>query len=180
MNEKNKKTISKFLSLVLRHQPQEIGLNLDANGWANVDELIQKCAIKNIKFNFEDLKEVVATNEKQRFIFNEDKSKIRANQGHSIEIDLALEPIMPPKFLYHGTAEKNVTSILENGINKMNRQHVHLSQEKATAINVGSRHGKPVVLIIQSGIMYEAGLVFYKSENNVWLTDFVDKKYISK
>ena len=180
MNEKNKKIISKFLSLILRHQPQEIDLNLDENGWANVDELIVKCAIKNIKFNFEDLKEVVATNEKKRFIFNEDKSKIRANQGHSIEIDLALEPVMPPDFLYHGTAEKNIDSILENGIKKMNRQHVHLSQEKATAINVGSRHGKPVVLIINSSQMYEDGILFYKSENNVWLSDFVDKKYISK
>ena len=128
-----------------------------------MDELIQKCATKNIKFNFEDLKEIVATNEKQRLIFSEDKSKIRANQGHSIEIDLALEPIKPPDFLFHGTAEKNVTSILETRINKMNRQHVHLSQEKTTAINVGSRHGKPIVLIINSSKMYEDGILFYKS-----------------
>ena len=179
MNEKNKKTISKFLSLILRHKPEEIGLNLDENGWANMEDLIQKSARKNIRFSFTDLEEIVTTNDKQRFIFNKEKTNIRANQGHSIEIDLALDPIAPLNFLYHGTAEKNLSSILENGIQKMNRQHVHLSQEKDTATKVGSRHGKPIILIIQSGKMYEDGLHFYKSDNNVWLTDFVDKKYIT-
>ncbi|MFT3682496.1 MAG: RNA 2'-phosphotransferase [Ferruginibacter sp.] len=178
--EKQVKHISKFMSLVLRHQPEEIGLQLDENGWADVDELIKKMNIKGIKVDRELLNIVVGTNDKKRFAFNEDKTRIRASQGHSVDIDLALVPAVPPEFLYHGTGEKSVAAILKEGIQKMSRQHVHLSKDKTTAINVGSRHGKPVILTIRSGDMHRDGLLFYLSENGVWLTNFVEEKYISK
>lgn len=172
------KQISKFLSLVLRHQPEIICLNLDENGWADVEELQEKCANNNIHFTLEELDDLVEINDKKRFIFNEDQTKIRANQGHSIDIDLALKPQQPPEFLYHGTAENNVKSILEKGIEKRSRQHVHLSTNKDTASKVGMRHGKPVLLTIMTGKMYENGITFYLSENKVWLTDFIDPEYI--
>lgn len=178
MNEQHKKRISKFLSLVLRHKPEVINLTLDENGWAAVDELMEKCAKHERSFTLKELIEMVETNDKKRFIFNEDKTRIRANQGHSITIDLALQPQQPPEFLYHGTAEANIPSILKSGIEKRSRQHVHLSQDKDTATKVGMRHGKPVILTIETGKMHEAGIPFYLSENNVWLTDFVDAKYI--
>lgn len=180
MNEQQKKKISKFLSLILRHQPEIINLTLDKNGWANVDELKEKCSKNNMDFTLEELDEVVETNDKKRFIFNEDKTKIRANQGHSIDIDLALKTQQPPEFLYHGTAQNNVDSILEKGIEKRSRQHVHLSLDKETATKVGMRHGKPVILTIRTGKMYEDGVLFYLSENKVWLTDFIESKYISR
>jgi putative RNA 2'-phosphotransferase len=179
MNEKQIKTISKFLSLVLRHSPETIGIQLDTNGWVSVEELLRKFP-KDKHLSFEILETVVETNDKQRFAFNEDKTLIRANQGHSIEIDLALEVKSPPTFLYHGTAEKNISAILQNGIQKMTRQHVHLSQEKETAIKVGSRHGKPIVLTIMADQMQSDGILFYQSANGVWLTDFVASKYISE
>ncbi|WP_027378665.1 RNA 2'-phosphotransferase [Chryseobacterium daeguense] len=178
MNEQQKKKTSKFLSYVLRHHPELIGLNLDENGWADVEELIAKSTNDSQGFTFEELDEIVETNDKKRFIFNEDKTRIRANQGHSIEIDLALKPQQPPEFLYHGTAQTNIDSILEKGIEKRNRQHVHLSQDKETATKVGMRHGKPVILIVEAGKMFADGIEFYLSDNNVWLTDFVDAKYI--
>ncbi|MCJ7933948.1 MAG: RNA 2'-phosphotransferase [Chryseobacterium sp.] len=180
MNEIEKKKISKFLSLILRHQPESIGLKLDENGWAEVEELRAKSAKKRIYFSPGELDEVVETNNKKRFAFNEDKTMIRASQGHSIDIDLALEAQRPPDFLYHGTAETNISSILEKGIEKRSRQHVHLSADKETAAKVGMRHGKPVILTIRTGKMYEDGLFFYLSANGVWLTDFVEAKYISR
>ncbi|WP_300691768.1 RNA 2'-phosphotransferase [Chryseobacterium sp.] len=180
MNEIEKKKISKFLSLILRHQPETIGLKLDENGWADVEELRAKSAQKRIYFTPEELDEVVETNNKKRFAFSEDKTQIRASQGHSINIDLSLEGVQPPDFLYHGTAEANIPSILEKGIEKRTRQHVHLSADKETATKVGMRHGKPVILTIRTGKMYEEGVVFYLSANGVWLTDFVDAQYISK
>lgn len=180
MNEQQKKKISKFLSYVLRHHPELIGLNLDENGWANVDELITKSKRESHQgLTFEELDEIVQTNEKKRFAFNEDKTRIRASQGHSIEINLALIPQQPPEFLYHGTAQSNIESILEKGIEKRSRQHVHLSQDKETATKVGMRHGKPVILTIKTQKMFEDGIEFYLSDNEVWLTDFVDAKYIS-
>ncbi|WP_326981576.1 RNA 2'-phosphotransferase [Chryseobacterium sp. MYb264] len=181
MNEQQKKKISKFLSLVLRHKPEVINLTLDENGWTSVDELLTKSK-RDVHqgLTFEELDEIVETNDKKRFVFNEDKTRIRANQGHSIDIDLALKPQQPPEFLYHGTAESNIDSILEKGIEKRNRQHVHLSQDKETATKVGMRHGKPVILSIKTTEMSEDGILFYLSENNVWLTDFVDAKYILK
>lgn len=180
MNEIENKRISKFLSLILRHQPETIHLHLDENGWADVEELITKSARKRVHFTMEELDEVVETNNKKRFAFNEDKTKIRANQGHSIDIDLALIPQQPPEYLYHGTAESNISSIMEKGIEKRSRQHVHLSADKDTATKVGMRHGKPVILTIRTGKMSEEGIQFYLSDNGVWLTDFVDTKYISK
>lgn len=180
MNEQQKKKTSKFLSYVLRHHPELIGLYLDENGWANVDELITKSKNDTQGFTFEELCEIVETNDKKRFIFNEDKTRIRANQGHSIEINLNLKPQQPPEFLYHGTAHTNIDSILENGIEKRSRQHVHLSLDKETATKVGMRHGKPIILTILSGKMHQDGILFYLSDNGVWLTDFVDFKYILK
>lgn len=180
MNEIEKKRISKFLSLILRHQPEMIGLKLDENGWADVEDLRARSAGRRVYFTPEELDEVVETNNKKRFAFNEDKTMIRASQGHSIDIDLALETVTPPDFLYHGTAEANISSILEKGIEKRTRQHVHLSADKETATKVGMRHGKPVILTIRTGKMHEDGLLFYQSANGVWLTDFVDAKYISK
>ncbi|MGE8432839.1 RNA 2'-phosphotransferase [Chryseobacterium joostei] len=180
MNEIETKKISKFLSLILRHQPESVGLKLDENGWADVEELRTKSAKKRMHFTIEELDEVVETNNKKRFAFNDDKTKIRASQGHSIDIDLALETLQPPEFLYHGTAETNISSILEKGIEKRNRQHVHLSADKETSTKVGMRHGKPIILTIRTGKMHEDGLFFYQSANGVWLTEFVDSKYISK
>lgn len=180
MNEIENKRISKFLSLILRHQPDTIQLKLDENGWAEVSELISKSAKGRVHFTFEDLEEVVETNNKKRFAFNEDKTRIRASQGHSIDIDLALKAAQPPDFLYHGTAEANIASILEKGIERRSRQHVHLSADKETATKVGMRHGKPVILTIRTGEMHESGIPFYLSANGVWLTDFVDARYISK
>lgn len=178
MTEQHKKKTSKFLSYVLRHHPELIDLNLDEKGWANVDELITKSTNDSQGFTFEELDEIVMTNDKKRFIFNEDKTRIRANQGHSIDINLALIPQQPPEFLYHGTAQSNIESILEKGIEKRNRQHVHLSHDKETATKVGMRHGKPIILVINTKTMYEDGIEFYLSENDVWLTNFVDAKYI--
>jgi putative RNA 2'-phosphotransferase len=176
--EKNLKSTSRFLSLVLRHKPEEIGLQLDENGWASVDELIEKVNAKGNNVDIDLLNEIVETNDKKRFAFNDDKTKIRASQGHSIEIDLALQPIAPPDVLYHGTATRFVESILKEGLIKQQRQHVHLSEKLETATAVGARHGKPTILIVDAKQMYEDGFLFYKSENNVFLTDCVGVKYI--
>lgn len=179
MNEKDKKRISKFLSLVLRHQPEYIDLNLNTNGWADIDELIQKSKSKKLHFTFEELEEIVETNDKQRFAFNDDKSQIRANQGHSVKsIDLQLEAIVPPELLYHGTVDRFLDSIRDLGLQKRSRQHVHLSEEIDTATKVGSRRGTPVILSIRSLDMHQQGFEFYCSENNVWLTDHVPAEFI--
>ncbi len=178
--EQYKKRIGKFLSLVLRHDPGRIGIELDENGWANVKELIEKCKKHRYHFSMEDLIEIVETNDKQRYSFNEKCSKIRANQGHSIDIDLALTPVEPPEYLYHGTATRFLSSIMEEGIIRGRRQHVHLSKDRETAIKVGSRHGKPTILTIMSGKMYRDVVLFYQSDNEVWLTDYVDVRYISQ
>ena len=181
MNEQQKKKISKFLSLVLRHAPETIGLELDKQGWAQTSDLITKCKNKFGELNLEKVKEVVQTNDKQRFALNEDFTMIRANQGHSLKsVDIALEPKKPPYTLYHGTASKNVESILTNGIDKRSRRHVHLSAEKQTAEMIGSRHGVPVILKIDSYGMSKEGILFYLSDNGVWLTDFIDPKYIKQ
>lgn len=180
MEESDRKRIGKFLSLVLRHEPGRIGLELDEYGWADVKELIEKCRKYRYCFSREDLVEIVETNNKQRYSFNENQSKIRANQGHSLDIILGLPPIEPPEFLYHGTATRFLTSIMDKGIVKGSRQYVHLSEDKDTAYKVGSRHGKPIILAIMSGRMYKDGVVFYQSDNGVWLTDYVDIKYISE
>ena len=176
MNEKENKKISKFFSLILRHSPETINLKLDENGWAKVGDIL---ANKKVKINFKQLKEVVETNDKQRFTLNEDQTKIRANQGHSIkEIDLQLTPLTPPEYLYHGTVDKFMSEIRKDGLKKMSRQHVHLSHERETAVKVGSRRGKPVILSIRSGAMQEKGFEFFQSKNGVWLTDNVPSEFI--
>ena len=179
MNEKDKKRVSKFLSLVLRHQPKYIDLNLDQNGWADVTELQDKSKIKNIHFSIEELREIVETNDKKRFSFSEDASLIRANQGHSVKtIDLQLETVKPPEVLYHGTVEKFIDSIKVTGLQKRSRQHVHLSTDIETATKVGSRRGKPIILKIKALKMHEEGFDFFLSANGVWLTDLVPKNFI--
>jgi putative RNA 2'-phosphotransferase len=179
MNTKEKTNTSKFLSLVLRHKPEEIGLVLDNEGWASVDELIVKSNQNNLNISFDDLEEIVRLNDKKRFVFSDDFSKIRANQGHSIDIDLKLKPVTPPVILYHGTAEKNIASILEKGILKQDRNYVHLSADIETANKVGMRYGKPVIIKILALEMSKNGSLFYLSDNNVWLTDFVPNRFIS-
>lgn len=176
--DSDKKKTGKFISLVLRHSPETIGLELDENGWADVKDLIEKCKTKKCFFSFDDLVEIVDTNDKKRYSFNDSKTKIRANQGHSIDIDLNLQPIAPPAYLYHGTATRFVGSIRKEGILKAGRQYVHLSKDKETATKVGTRHGKPEVLTIRTGKMHDDGILFYQSDNGVWLTDYVDPKYI--
>jgi putative RNA 2'-phosphotransferase len=178
IGEKETTRISKFLSLVLRHKPEAIGLTLDENGWADVEELIDKMNGHNYKITRDILNCVVATNNKQRFSFYNDNTKIRANQGHSIQVELNLKEMMPPEYLYHGTGEKAVPSILRTGLQKRARQHVHLSEDILTAIIVGKRHGKPWVFSIAAKQMKDDGYKFYLSENNVWLTDHVPIQYL--
>lgn len=169
---------SKFLSLVLRHRPESIGLVLDENGWASVSELLKLSAQQGRKISRALLERVVSENEKQRFTFNTDHSRIRANQGHSISVDLELKPTNPPDQLFHGTATRYLDSIRASGLTKQNRQHVHLSQDVDTASRVGWRHGKVVVLVIESGKMNQNGHQFFLSENGVWLTDVVPVEFI--
>jgi putative RNA 2'-phosphotransferase len=178
MDEKTKKKTSKFLSLILRHSPDTIGLRLDENGWAGVEELIQKSAGRGMSFSSQELEEVVLTNDKQRFAFNDDKTKIRASQGHSVEVELGFEAKVPPEILYHGTVEKFLQSIMTEGLRKMGRHHVHLSQDRETAEIVGSRRGPAIILMIRSGEMSRDGFEFYLSVNGVWLTEKVPVKYI--
>jgi putative RNA 2'-phosphotransferase len=177
--EKQLKHISKFMSLVLRHQPEAIGLQLDENGWANVQELITKMKANGTDVDITTLIITVDTNDKKRFAFNEDKTMIRANQGHSIAVDLNLKTAIPPDILYHGTAERFVASILKEGLTKQQRRHVHLSWQIETAKAVGSRHGKPVILMINAKAMIQDGHTFYLSDNNVWLVDAVPAQYIT-
>lgn len=180
MTEKEKKHISKFLSLALRHQPQLIGLALDEHGWVNVQQLIAASATKDVHFTHAELETVVATNEKKRFAFSEDGSRIRASQGHSIDVNLQLTPQQPPSLLYHGTIATFVDSIKANGLQKMERHHVHLSATVATAKQVGGRRGQPIVLTVLAGQMQADGFVFYQSANEVWLTDSVPPQYIQQ
>lgn len=177
MNQKDK---SKFLSLILRHQPELIGLKLDPNGWADVDTLLALASARHKRITKDELEEIVANNDKQRFAFNEDHTRIRANQGHSIKVDLELPVQTPPEFLYHGTTISTLADIYKTGIKKMSRQQVHLSVDKETATRVGSRHGTPVILTIRTGDMHRDGIPFFISANGVWLTDHVPAKYISQ
>ncbi len=180
IDTKHHTKLSKFLSLVLRHKPEEIGLELDPNGWTNVEELILKMNQYGKQIDFETLEVILETNNKKRFRFNEDKSLIRANQGHSIEIDLGYVPKIPLAILYHGTGAKYVDSIYKQGIKKKNRHHVHLSKDIETAKSVGQRHGKPVIFEIMTDDMVKEGFEFFESENGVWLTDEVPVRFIRK
>ena len=176
----NKIRISKFLSMVLRHKPHRIGIQLDENGWADVSSIIAGLGKNGYRVNMSMLEEIVATCDKKRFSFNEDKTKIRANQGHSIDIDLGLDAVQPPHVLYHGTAQSSTKSILKQGLLKRKRHHVHLSLDRETALAVGRRHGIPVILVIDSRAMHQDGYSFYVSDNGVWLTDEVPVRYISE
>jgi len=170
--------LSRFLSYVLRHKPQAIELDMSEDGWVSVAELIRNANRHGKPITAEILENIVSQDEKQRYSFNADKTKIRANQGHSIVIDLKLNPVAPPEFLYHGTARRNCDSIRENGLLKQQRHHVHLSRDQQTARLVGARYGKPVVLTVLSGEMAREGFVFYRSVNDVWLTDAVPPRFI--
>lgn len=172
--------LSTFISLILRHKPEVIGIELDSHGWADVNELIHKINFsgKNKWYiDPQDLDEIVEGDEKQRYSYNADKTKIRANQGHSVHVDLELNPLEPPCILFHGTSIENLKKIAKTGICKMSRQYVHLSSDIETAIKVGSRHGTPVVITISSFAMYNDDIPFYLSENDVWLTEHVPVEY---
>ncbi|MBN1911918.1 MAG: RNA 2'-phosphotransferase, partial [Pirellulales bacterium] len=171
MNEKTTKQISKFLSLVLRHQPEKIGIELDEAGWVDVDELLGAAAQHGMRISRETLDLVVHTNDKRRFSFSEDGRRIRANQGHSVEVDLGYEPADPPEVLLHGTPTRFVDTIRREGLKKMNRHHVHLHVNVATAAAVGARRGKPVLLRIRARQMAHDGHAFFVTPNDVWLTD---------
>lgn len=166
------------MSLVLRHQPDVIGVTLDDNGWASVMELMEGIQRKGIRIDSDLLDEVVATNDKKRFAFNEDKTKIRANQGHSVKVDVELREAEPPEILYHGTVLRFVDSIRVEGLKPMNRQHVHLSKQVSAAQQVGARRGKPILLKVRALEMHQQGFKFYLSENGVWLTELVAPEFI--
>ena len=175
----NKTRTSKFISLILRHKPDVIGIALDEHGWANVSELITGVN-KTHPLTMALLEEIVRTDDKQRFSFNEDKSKIRANQGHSIPVDVELEELEPPEYLWHGTGEKYSESIKQNGLIAKTRLYVHLSKDMETAIKVGTRHGSPIVYRVCSGQMYRDGFRFFRSVNDVWLTKYVPAIYLQR
>ncbi|WP_266366092.1 RNA 2'-phosphotransferase [Tellurirhabdus rosea] len=180
ISDKELTRISKFLSFVLRHQPAAIGIQLDQNGWADVNDLIQKANAHGIRFDRETLNHLVATNSKKRFAFNDTYERIRASQGHSFDIELGNNSQKPPQILFHGTSENSVQSILDSGLKKQSRQYVHLSRDSETAIKVGQRHGKPVVLRVFAEEMYNENFQFFLSDNGVWLTDNVPAKYLNR
>ncbi len=178
MNNSRLVKISRYLSRHLRHAPERIGIQLAPGGWVPISELIDACQKNNFLVQLAELKEVVAQNDKQRFSFDETATLIRANQGHSVEVDLQLEPAVPPDILYHGTGSGAVDSILKQGISKMSRHHVHLSADIQTARQVGARHGIPAVFIVDAAAMQCDDYTFYCSENKVWLVDFVPPDYL--
>ena len=173
------KPTSKFISLILRHKPEAIGITLDEHGWADVNALIEGIS-KTQPFDRQMLEEIVATDEKGRYSFNEDKTLIRANQGHSIPVDVELEQKEPPEILYHGTGEKYVSSIERQGLIPKSRLYVHLSLDDETAKKVGSRHGKPVIYKVKSGQMNRDGIPFFLSANNIWLVKEVPVTYLER
>lgn len=170
--------ISKFLSLVLRHRPEIIGLCLDQYGWVVIAELIDKARKTGIILTPALIQHIVATSDKQRFTISSDGSRIRANQGHTLSVDPGLVAAEPPEILYHGTARSNLGAIRREGIKRGKRNHVHLSCNKETATKVGARHGFPIVLTVLTSKMYQNGITFFQSENGVWLTEFVAPEYV--
>lgn len=175
----NSVQLSKFLSFVLRHKPDAIGLTLDPQGWAPIDELLVKSDAAGTRFSREELLQIVATSDKKRFSLSEDGQRIRAAQGHSVTVELCLSPQAPPTVLYHGTAERFVDSILSEGLKPQARQQVHLSADEAIAYRVGQRHGKPVILKIEALRMHAKGFKFFLADNGVWLTDQVPPGFLS-
>jgi putative RNA 2'-phosphotransferase len=173
------KPISKSLSYVLRHRPDSMGLELEAGGWIRVESLLSAFRKSGKPLSAEMLQQVVTHNDKQRFEFSNDGMRIRARQGHSMEVELGYEPAIPPAVLYHGTATRNLDSILAQGLLKGRRHHVHLSTNQETMMQVAMRHGKPVLLMIQSQQMQLAGYEFFVTGNHVWLTEHVPPPFIS-
>lgn len=178
MKDKEAISTSKFLSLILRHEPERVGLKLGEAGWVSVTELLEAVNRHGRPLTLDKLKHLVATSDKERFAFSEDGHRIRANQGHSVKVDLQYSPQTPPELLYHGTAAQFLPSIREQGLLKMARHHVHLSAETKTTIQVGARHGKPVLLTIRARNMVSSGHVFYCSTNGVWLVETVPPQFI--
>ena len=179
MNEARLIKVSKFLSKHLRHDPEGLGLTLAPGGWVPVDTLLAACAKRHMTVSRTELEEVVAQNSKQRFSFDETGTLIRANQGHSVAVDLQLAPAVPPDVLYHGTGHLTAPVIAREGLKKMGRNHVHLSRDVPTATAVGSRHGRPVLFQVDAAAMAAAGHLFYCSDNGVWLTDAVPPEFMS-
>jgi putative RNA 2'-phosphotransferase len=178
MEESELIRISKFLSKHLRHQPERLGLTLVPGGWVSVEELLRAAAAHGVPLTRQELEEVVARNDKQRFSFDETGLRIRANQGHSVPVDLQLEPAAPPSVLYHGTSEAAAPAIRREGLRKMRRHHVHLSPDVATALRVGRRHGRPVVFVVDAAALARDGFTFYRAENGVWLVESVPPRYL--
>lgn len=178
-DEKYLNKLSRFMSLILRHRPESIGISLDEHGWANVDELLSGIGEQH-PIDMDMLEEIVRADKKQRYSFNEDKTLIRANQGHSIPVDVELDEVSPPEELWHGTGEKYVQDIETEGLLPKSRLYVHLSNDRDTAFKEGQRHGKPVLYIVRSREMYRDGYKFYLSKNGVWLTKAVPVKYLQK
>jgi putative RNA 2'-phosphotransferase len=179
MTEKETIKTSKFLSLILRHEPGHVGLSLGDAGWIGVDELLHAVNQHGVSLTLDQLKHIVATSDKKRFAFSDDGVRIRANQGHSVEVDLEYAPQVPPELLYHGTAIRFLDSIRKEGLLRMERHAVHLSAETKLTLQVGGRHGKPVLLTILAGEMHRAGHVFRCSANGVWLVEQVPPQYIN-
>lgn len=179
MDETSRTALSKFLSYVLRHDPAAVGIALDSGGWVAVEVLLEACAKHDRPLSRAELEEVVATSPKQRFALSDEGHRIRANQGHSTAVNLGYEPAEPPEVLFHGTVARLLLSIRDKGLLRMQRHHVHLSQDEATARAVGGRRGKPVILSIDARAMRDAGHVFFRTPNGVWLTDAVPSSFIS-
>ena len=176
----NDTSLSKFISLILRHKPEEIGITLDRYGWADTAELIEGIRAKGCEIDRETLERIVREDSKQRYSFSGDGKRIRANQGHSIPVEVEMPVTPPPEKLYHGTALRFLDSIKQSGIRKMSRLYVHLSPDEETAVKVGSRHGKPVVLVIDTAAMTADGYQFRLSENGVWMSEDIPWKYVAE
>lgn len=178
---KDLKKTGVFMSLILRHKPEAIGISLDSHGWASVRELIAGInKTDGYYLDMDTLETIVRTDNKQRYSFNDDHTLIRANQGHSINVDVELKEAEPPEQLFHGTGEKSAASIRKEGLKPQSRLYVHLSKDKETAEKVGARHGKPHIFLVYSGKMFRAGYKFYLSENGVWLTKFVPPEFLGE
>ncbi len=172
--------VSKYLSKHLRHNPERLGLELHPGGWVFIDDLLLACGRQGFPLTREELAEVVARNDKSRYSLDESGTMIRANQGHSVAVDLQLAPVEPPAVLYHGTAAATVSAIRREGLRRMARQHVHLSGDPGTATAVGRRHGRPVVLLVDAAAMFRDGHIFYRSDNGVWLVEHIPAAYLRR
>lgn len=179
LSEKETTRLSKLLSLVLRHDPAHLGVTLDEQGWVEVAELLAQAGRHQVPLTREQLVYIVDTSPKQRFRFNEDQSRIRASQGHSVDVALGYEPMEPLAQLYHGTARQNQELIMTEGLRKMTRQRVHLSADVETALTVGRRHGAPLVFVVDGGRMHQGDFRFFRADNGVWLIDEVPPQYLS-